>query len=137
MGRKFGFSFSWKRALGISAAKRRISRKTGIPLTKSGRQRKVGRMAGCFIATAVYGEEDCVQVKFFRAFRDEILLKSRIGCFLTWLYYKGAPFPAWFIEKVPLLKSLGRSTFDHLIGLIEANTPLRLEAFRSGKNQSS
>jgi hypothetical protein len=34
--------FSWKRALGITKAKRNISRTTGIPLTKSGRQRKLG-----------------------------------------------------------------------------------------------
>lgn len=39
--------FSWKRATGISAAKSKISRATGIPLTKSGRQRKVGKAMGC------------------------------------------------------------------------------------------
>lgn len=41
--------FSWKRALGITKAKQRISRKTGIPLTKSGRQRKIGKAvtSGC------------------------------------------------------------------------------------------
>jgi len=42
-----GLSFSWKRALGISAAKGRISRQIGIPLTSSGRQRKIGRAMGC------------------------------------------------------------------------------------------
>jgi hypothetical protein len=36
--------FSWKRAVGITNAKRRVSRATGIPWTKSGRQRKVGAM---------------------------------------------------------------------------------------------
>ena len=36
--------FSWKRFLGITKAKRSISRKTGIPLTKSGRQQKLGRI---------------------------------------------------------------------------------------------
>lgn len=41
--------FSWKRAVGISAAKSRISRKTGIPLTRSGRQRKMGKMMGCMV----------------------------------------------------------------------------------------
>jgi hypothetical protein len=44
--------FSWNRLLGISAAKSRISRKIGIPLTKSGRQQKIGRMVtgnGCLI----------------------------------------------------------------------------------------
>jgi hypothetical protein len=42
MGRKFGFSFSWKRALGLSAAKGKISRAIGIPLTREGRRRKFG-----------------------------------------------------------------------------------------------
>jgi hypothetical protein len=43
--------FSWKRAVGISAAKSRISRRTGIPLTRGGRQRKVGRIVtgGCLL----------------------------------------------------------------------------------------
>ncbi|OWY70392.1 hypothetical protein B7486_16520 [cyanobacterium TDX16] len=53
MGRKHGFSFSWKRATGVSAMKGRIARKTGIPTTRGGRQRKVGRMVtggGCLIA---------------------------------------------------------------------------------------
>jgi hypothetical protein len=36
--------FSWRRLLGISAMKSRISRKIGIPLTRSGRQRKLGAM---------------------------------------------------------------------------------------------
>jgi len=39
--------FSWKRLLGISAAKSRISRKIGVPLTRSGRQREFGAAAGC------------------------------------------------------------------------------------------
>lgn len=39
---KYGFSFSLKRALGISAAKQKISRKTGIPTTKQGLERKIG-----------------------------------------------------------------------------------------------
>ena len=38
-----GVSFSLNRALGISSAKRRISKTTGIPTTKSGRQKKIGR----------------------------------------------------------------------------------------------
>ncbi|MBD5128582.1 MAG: hypothetical protein HDT43_01440 [Ruminococcaceae bacterium] len=38
-----GLSFSWKRALGITAAKQRFARKTGIPTTKAGLERKIGR----------------------------------------------------------------------------------------------
>lgn len=44
MGKKFGVSFSWKRALGISGVKGKIARKIGIPLTRSGLERKLGRM---------------------------------------------------------------------------------------------
>lgn len=36
--------FSLKRALGISAAKSKVSRVVGIPLTKSGRQRKLSAL---------------------------------------------------------------------------------------------
>ena len=39
-----GLSFSLKRAVGITAAKQKVARKTGIPTTKQGLERKVGRM---------------------------------------------------------------------------------------------
>jgi hypothetical protein len=50
--------FSWKRAVGVTRAKSRISRATGIPLTKSGRQRKVGRAVtggGCLVPVLMVG----------------------------------------------------------------------------------
>ena len=53
MGNRFGFSFSWKRALGISAAKGKLSRQLGVPLTRSGRQRKAGRQLGCVVLLAL------------------------------------------------------------------------------------
>lgn len=37
-----GLSFSWKRALGITQAKQRLARETGIPLSKAGLERKIG-----------------------------------------------------------------------------------------------
>jgi hypothetical protein len=37
-----GLTFSWKRALGITGAKQRFARRTGIPTTKQGMQRKIG-----------------------------------------------------------------------------------------------
>ena len=48
--------FSWNRFLGVSAAKARISRKIGIPLTKSGREQKIGRMitrGGCVVVLII------------------------------------------------------------------------------------
>lgn len=38
-----GLSFSWKRALGVTKLKNDVARQTGIPTTKSGIERKVGR----------------------------------------------------------------------------------------------
>jgi hypothetical protein len=43
--------FSWRRFLGITAAKQRISRATGIPFTRSGRQRKFG----AFVLRLLFG----------------------------------------------------------------------------------
>ena len=37
-----GFSFSLNRFLGITAAKQKIARTTGIPTTKNGLERKIG-----------------------------------------------------------------------------------------------
>jgi len=42
MANKYGFSFSWKRALGVTAAKQKFARETGIPTTKGGLQKKIG-----------------------------------------------------------------------------------------------
>lgn len=52
MGRRKGIpglSFSWKRAIGLSSAKAKLSRDLGVPLTRAGRQRKVGRAMGCCV----------------------------------------------------------------------------------------
>lgn len=38
-----GLSFSWKRALGVIQAKQQFARQTGIPTSKSGLERKIGK----------------------------------------------------------------------------------------------
>ena len=37
-----GLSFSWKRALGITLIRQTVARKTGIPTSKAGIERKIG-----------------------------------------------------------------------------------------------
>lgn len=37
-----GFSFSWKRAVGLTAARTKVSRKIGVPTTRQGVERKIG-----------------------------------------------------------------------------------------------
>ena len=48
-----GLSFSWKRALGITQAKQKISRETGIPLSKQGVERKIGSL----IIKGIFGKK--------------------------------------------------------------------------------
>ena len=48
-----GLSFSLRRAVGITAAKQKISRSTGIPLTKGGWEHKVGRI----VINAIVGKK--------------------------------------------------------------------------------
>lgn len=38
-----GLSFSWKRATGITQAKQKLARHIGIPTSKAGLERKIGR----------------------------------------------------------------------------------------------
>ena len=47
-----GLSFSWKRATGVTSAKRKFTKVTGIPTTKAGRKNKLRRMitgGGCIV----------------------------------------------------------------------------------------
>jgi hypothetical protein len=39
-----GLTFSWKRAIGLSGLRTAIARETGIPTTRGGIERKVGRL---------------------------------------------------------------------------------------------
>ena len=48
-----GLTFSLKRAVGITAVKQKIAKKTGIPLTKQGLQRKIGGA----IMKAIFGKK--------------------------------------------------------------------------------
>lgn len=47
-----GLSFSWKRALGITQAKQKFTRETGIPTSRAGVERKIGNM----ILKALFGK---------------------------------------------------------------------------------
>ncbi len=54
---KFGLSFSWKRALGITGAKQSFAKQTGIPTTKQGLERKVGSSIIKLISKGLLGKK--------------------------------------------------------------------------------
>ena len=39
-----GLTFTWKKALGITQAKQNVARRTGVPTSKAGVERKIGKM---------------------------------------------------------------------------------------------
>ena len=48
-----GVTFSLKRALGVTAIKQKIAKKTGLPLTKQGVERKIGGA----VISAIFGKK--------------------------------------------------------------------------------
>lgn len=60
MGRKSiipGLTFSWKRAVGITGAKQSFAKRTGIPTTKQGVERKVGSALLGSLFSIVFGKK--------------------------------------------------------------------------------
>jgi hypothetical protein len=50
-----GVSYSWRRAIGLSGFLNGIARRTGVPTSRSGRQRKVGQFAIKALGVIVLG----------------------------------------------------------------------------------
>lgn len=63
---------------------------------------------GCVIATAAYGSPLALEVMFFRQFRDEVLLLSKMGRALVGFYYFVSPPFASLISKHQSLQALTR-----------------------------
>jgi hypothetical protein len=61
---------------------------------------------GCFIATVVYGSPNHHKLKVFRKFRDELLLKDKVGRVFIRLYYRISPRVAYRIKEREALKRL-------------------------------
>jgi len=69
---------------------------------------KAKKKGGCFIATAVYGSENAIEVLLLRTFRDNILYSSRIGSYFVRLYYFLSPPVAYLLKQNSLLRKLVR-----------------------------
>lgn len=66
---------------------------------------------GCFIATAVYGNELKPEVVLLRQFRDEVLLQSFFGKLFVKIYYAISPTLADAVEEQETIKSIIRDNF--------------------------
>lgn len=94
---------------------------------------KVLHRSGCFVATVTYGDEDIVEVRFLRTFRDEVLSKSALGRMLIRIYYLIGSHVARVVELLPFLKIPCRWTLDVIVERIESTTHLKRNSFREPK----
>jgi hypothetical protein len=67
--------------------------------------------SGCFIATACYGDYEKPEVKEFRKFRDNVLLKHYFGRIFISAYYFISPTFAGLIRKSDYAKTIIRKLF--------------------------
>lgn len=75
----------------------------------------------CFIATAAYGSPTHANLRFFRKFRDAVLLKSAPGKLFVHLYYTYSPPAADYIAERPWLRSIVQKLLVVPLSLLEAS----------------
>jgi len=73
----------------------------------------------CFIASAVYGH-DAPETALLRAFRDQVLLGSRLGCLVVRCYYVLSPPIARWLARRPLARALVRRVLGRLLNRTRA-----------------
>jgi hypothetical protein len=91
---------------------------------------RVLHRSGCFVATVAYGDEDLIEVRFLRAFRDTVLSKTITGRIAIHGYYLVGGITARVVEIIPFAKPVCRRILDLVIIYIERQTPLRRNHFR-------
>ena len=76
--------------------------------------------SSCFIATAVYGDSEHLDVVLFRKFRDRCLLSRPVGRLIVRLYYKFGPHLANIIKNNQKTKRIVRTALEKLAAYLEA-----------------
>ncbi len=88
----------------------------GKPLSEYNPEYEEKKKGGCFIATAVYGSYSAPEVKILRNYRDEVLLKTKIGKLFVDFYYLISPkFVKLIDNKVKIKTFLKDALIDPLV----------------------
>ncbi len=74
--------------------------------------------SGCFIATATFGDYNSPEVKFFRCWRDEILMQLWVGRLFVEVYYMISPLLAKQIKMNENIKNGSRVMLNGLIKIL-------------------
>ena len=74
-----------------------------------------GFLAGCYVATCVYGSYDCPQVWTLRRFRDDTLGATWYGRAFIRAYYAISPTVVKWFGKTAWFKKMWRGTLDRMV----------------------
>lgn len=91
----------------------------------------IGGSSYCFIATACYDSPESEEVMTLRIFRDQHLMKNRLGRKFVSSYYRYSPPIARFIKDRPLLKIIVRSMLKPLVDMAKNKIVIASEAKQS------
>jgi hypothetical protein len=80
-----------------------------------------GEIAGCYIATAVYGDYNAPEVLVLRRFRDSTLAKSAVGKLFIKTYYRFSPPLAKRLKHTYRINAVVRRLLDGFVGHISKN----------------
>jgi hypothetical protein len=75
--------------------------------------------SGCFIATAAYGSPLASELEVLRAFRDQRMLRNRIGKTMVTTYYTISPPFASLIAGRQTLRRIVRSWIDPMVDFLK------------------
>jgi len=117
--RKFGFSFSWRRALGLSSAKARLARQIGVPLTRAGQERRLGHAIMSQpggLPLLLLGGRSGLLGCFGRVVRSAVLLLLIIGGLFLYHRYSAEPnLPKPAATNPTLAKPPPDPTFEDIL----------------------
>ncbi len=78
----------------------------------------VRTFSNCFIATAVYGDPCCEQVRELRKFRDTKLQTNPLGQAFVRAYYLISPPIAGWLESKPTISGVIRRILDGIVNIV-------------------
>ena len=76
--------------------------------------KSIAKHGTCFVATAVYNDENALEVQLLQKFRNEFLLQKKWGQKFIIYYYQCGPHLAKPIQQFPLLQRVLKKVFTPL-----------------------
>ena len=95
------------------------SLKTQLGNAGGGGRTSGGGNSGCYLATMAYGDYDHPQVLELRRFRDEVLLKSKLGTYCVDFYYWISPKMVEVLTNKKKINSTIRGILNLIIKIIK------------------